>query len=215
MNGNVQAWSLTKVVEKRLAALDQSGRMHELPPVLAMQSVVDSTVVVPKLITVLFDRLTSESSELFLFDVNRMDSLSNLLNLSFERNILPNLERTDRPFKLTVLGNAQTDSRQLSLKVRDNGRWSEQPVNMFWPEGFVSLSHVAVPFPPNDPVYGHSSDAVGLALGSLSMRAEPNALMIPTSLFVRCRHNPFYAFMEDRVVNWLSHNLAPSGPGHN
>jgi hypothetical protein len=111
MNGNVQAWNLTRVVERQLAALEKSRRMQELPPLLAMQSVVDSTVVVPKLITVLFDRLTSETSELFLFDVNRMDSLSNLLNLSFERTILPKLERTDRPFKLTVMGNAQPDSR--------------------------------------------------------------------------------------------------------
>jgi alpha-beta hydrolase superfamily lysophospholipase len=214
MNANVQAWTLTKAVERKLAALEKSERMPQLPPVLAMQSVVDSTVVVPKLITVLFDRLTSESSELFLFDVNRMDSLSNLLNLSFERTILPKLERADRPFRLTVMENAQPNSRQLSLRVRDNGRWTQQPVNMSWPAGFVSLSHVAVPFPPSDPVYGHSSDAVGLSLGSLSMRAEPNALMIPTSLFARCRHNPFYGFMEDRVVNWLSQNLAPSGPSH-
>jgi hypothetical protein len=96
--------------------------------------------------------------------------------------------------------------------VRDHGRWTEEPVNLFWPDGVVSLSHIAVPFPPNDPVYGLSSDAVGVSLGTIRMRAEPNALMIPTSLFARCRHNPFYGFMEDRVVNWLSQNLSPSAP---
>jgi alpha-beta hydrolase superfamily lysophospholipase len=210
MNASVQAWNLTKNVERSLASWGTSGRMHELPPVLAMQSVVDSTVVVPKLITALFDRLSSASSELFLFDVNRMDSLSNLLNLSFERTILPKLERTDRPFRLTVMGNAQPNSRQLSLKVRANGQWTEQPVNLFWPDGVVSLSHVAVPFPPSDPVYGDGSDTGRLSLGTVSMRAEPNALMIPSSVFVRCRHNPFYGFMEDRVVNWLSERLAAS-----
>ena len=210
MNANVQAWALTKVVERKLAALEKSGRMPELPPVLAMQSVVDSTVVVPKLITVLFDRLTSESSELFLFDVNRMDSLSNLVNLSFERTILPKLERADRPFRLTVMANAEPNSRELSLRVRHHGQWTQQPVNISWPTGFVSLSHVAVPIPPSDPIYGDGSDTGGLSLGTISMRAEPNALMIPSSLFVRCRFNPFYDFMEDRVVTWLSQNLATS-----
>ncbi len=212
MNGNVQAWNLTRAVERKLVALEKSGQMQALPPVLAMQSVVDATVVVPKLITVLFDRLTSESSELFLFDVNRMDSLSNLLNLSFERSILPKLERTDRPFKLTVMGNAQSDSRRLALRVRDHGRWTEEPVDLVWPNGIASLSHVAIPFPPDDPVYGHASDAAGLSLGTISMRSEPNALMIPPALFVRCRHNPFYGFMEDRVMSWLAQNLPKSAP---
>lgn len=207
MNANAQAWSLTKVVEKKLAALEKSGGMNQLPPVLAMQSVVDSTVVVPKLITVLFDRLTSESSELFLFDVNRMDSMSNLLNLSFEETVLPKLERTDRPFRLTVLGNVKPNSRQLSLKIRDNGKWTEQPVDLCWPEGVVSLSHVAVPFPPDDPVYGDAQSSGKLSLGTLSMRAEPKALMIPNSLFVRCRQNPFYYFMEQRVIDWLTRIL--------
>ena len=43
MNASVQAWRLTGVVEGRLAALQKAGRASELPPVLAVQSAVDST----------------------------------------------------------------------------------------------------------------------------------------------------------------------------
>ncbi|MGI9473654.1 MAG: alpha/beta hydrolase [Rubripirellula sp.] len=204
MNANVQAWAATQGVERRLAALAKAGRMSELPPVLAMQSVVDSTVVVPKLITVLFDRLESEASELFLFDINRVDKLSNLVNLSFEKTVLPKLERTDRPFRLTVLRNADESSEDLLLRIRDDGAWTQEDVDVSWPVGVISLSHVAVPFPPNDPVYGDVPTTDGVSLGTISMRAEPNALMIPSSLFVRCRQNPFYDLMEDRVVDWLS-----------
>jgi esterase/lipase len=210
LNGNVQAWALTQAVERKLVALEKSGRMNEMPPVLAMQSVVDSTVVVPKLITVLFDRLQSESNELFLFDINRVDWLGNLLNRSFEQTVVPKLERTDLPYRLSVLKNAQADSSQVVVQTRKGGAWSEQSVDMSWPDGVVSLSHIAVPFPPEDPLYG-SIDATavnGLSLGSLSMRAEPSALLIPSSFFVRCRHNPFYAFMEDRVVGWLSQTVS-------
>jgi esterase/lipase len=209
LNGNVQAWAMTQAVERKLAALEKSGRMNEMPPVLAMQSVVDSTVVVPKLITVLFDRLESESDELFLFDINRVDWLGNLLHRSFEQTVVPTLKRTDPPYRLTVLKNAQVDSPQVVVQTRKGGSWSEQAVDMSWPDGVVSLSHIAVPFPPEDPIYG-SIDATadnGLSLGSLSMRAEPSALLIPSSLFVRCRHNPFYAFMEDRTIRWLSQTI--------
>jgi hypothetical protein len=208
MNANVQAWAVTKVVERQLSKLEKSGRMHQLPPVLAMQSVVDSTVVVHKLITVLFDRLTSESSELFLFDVNRTDALSNLINLSFEKSVSPQLRRSDRPYRLTVLKNSQADPDQLSLLVRDDGQVTERQVDLSWPANVVSLSHVAVPIPSDDAVYGDGSGINPFTFGNVSVRAEPSALMIPSSVFVRCRHNPFYGFMEDRVVRWLADSLA-------
>ena len=178
----------------------------KMPPVLAMQSVVDSTVEVPKLITVLFDRLSSRSSELFLFDINRVDWLGNLFNLSFEQKVVPKLKRTDLPYELSVLKDVRTDSQQVMVQTRYGQSWVEQETDMSWPDGVVSLSHIALPIPPDGPIYGTKDAAAhrGLSLGSLSMRAEPSALLISPSLFVRCRHNPFYHFMEDRVVGWLS-----------
>lgn len=206
MNANVQAWTVTQLVEKELAQLDKAGRMAEMPPVLAMQSIVDSTVVVPKLITVLFDRLKSEESELFLFDIDRVNMLSNLFNRSFERRVFPKLERTDLPYTLTLLKNVKPDSRQVVVQTRDGESWIEQKTDLEWPGGVVSLSHIAVPIPPEDQIYGTSeaTSETGLSLGSLSMRAEPSALLMSNSLFVRCRNNPFYKFMEDRVVSWLA-----------
>ena len=210
MNANVQAWSVTQRVERKLAALRKSGRIGELPPMLAMQSVVDSTVEVSKLITVLFDQLESDCSELFLFDVNRVDQLSNLLNLSFEKSVGPRLQRTDRPYQLTVLTNTRTSSMQLSLKIHRRGEVTEQATELLWPPGIVSLSHIAVPIPLDDPIYGAvPQNASGLSLGTLAMRAEPSAILISSSIFVRSRNNPFYNFMEDRVVGWLSRNLKP------
>jgi len=212
MNANVQAWSLTRAVERQLSELVKSGRMNEVPPVLAMQSVVDSTVVLPKLITVLFDRLKTDASEMFLFDVNRVDQLSNLLNLSFEKTIVPKLRRTDLPYTLTVLTNSQSGSRQVVVQTRDGESWIETATGLSWPKGVVSLSHVAVPIRPDDEVYGtiEATAASGLPLGSFSMRGEPSSLLISKSLFVRCRHNPFYNLMEDRMVDWLSHTANTS-----
>jgi hypothetical protein len=136
------------------------------------------------------------------------------LNFSFEKSVVPKLANKDRPFRLVVLRNATTGSGQLSLATRNQGAFAEELVDLAWPEGVVSLSHVAVPFPPDDPVYGdgRSKDAgrMRLTLGTVAIRAEPSALMIPGSVFTRCRHNPFYHFMEDRVVNWLSKTISPN-----
>jgi alpha-beta hydrolase superfamily lysophospholipase len=212
MNASVQAWAVTRTVERKLARLEKSGRMYEMPPVLAMQSVVDSTVVVPRLITTLFDRLKAGSNELVLFDINRMDWLGNLFNRSFEQKIVPKLARNDLPYRLTVFRNLQSDSGEVVMQTRAGSDWLEQATGMVWPAEMVSLSHVAVPIPPEDPVYGtrEATKRSGLALGSLSMRSEPGALLISESLFMRSRHNPFYRNMESRVVSWLSENV--SGP---
>jgi len=71
-----------------------------------------------------------------------------------------------------------------------------------------SLSHVAVPIPPTDPVYGTAEATAksGLPLGSLTMRGERGALTISDSMFIRQRNNPFYPFMEDHMVKWLAAN---------
>ncbi len=203
MNANAQAWSMTQAVEKKLVNLQQAGRIHEMPPMLAMQSVVDSTVSVPRLITALFGRLQSEKSELFLFDINRLDKLSNLVNFSFEKGIMPTLEQSDLPCRLSILHNRHDAAEKMSITTRLHGQIDEKHVPNIWPPGFVSLSHVAIPIAPDDPVYGDRSNCERLSLGCISVRAEPSALMIPSTLFTRSRHNPFYGLMEDHILNWL------------
>ena len=209
MNASLQAWLVTQSVERQLSKLHQAGRMKEMPPILAMQSVVDSTIIVPKLISALFDRLTAASSELFLFDINRMEKLSNLFNLSFEREIIPQLQRTDLPYTLSIMKNVNADSRKIVVQTRHGESWQESVTDMSWPAGVGSLSHLAVPWPPEDTIYGtqEATAASGLALGTLSLRAEPSAVLLSSSLFFRCRNNPFYHFMEDYVMNWLSRRL--------
>jgi hypothetical protein len=75
---------------------------------------------------------------------------------------------------------------------------------MAWPRGVYSLSHVAIPFAPDDPVYGSSGNErkngyQGLPLGALQPRGETRVLTVPLSQLMRLRHNPFYAYVEQRV----------------
>ena len=74
-----------------------------------------------------------------------------------------------------------------------------------WPRGVISLSHVALPFPPDDPLYGRfpPEDRNTLFLGQAEIRGERGLLQISTDWLLRIRYNPFYDFMEKRVLRWL------------
>ena len=209
MNASEQAWGLTQEVERRLAALERAGRMREMPPILALQSAIDATVAVPRLITVLFDRLKPGGpSELVLFDVNRLSWLGNLVDLAFEDQVRPRLQREDLPFKLTLVVNVATNSLAVKAETRAGGSLTEVTLNEAWPKEVFSLSHIAVPISPQDPVYGTSEATAksGLPLGSVTIRGEHGALAIPDSLLVRQRFNPFYSFMENHALQWLAEN---------
>ena len=73
---------------------------------------------------------------------------------------------------------------------------------MGWPDGIYSLSHVALPFPSGDPLYGtdSESDSPGVVLGDLAFRGERGVLFIPPAEMLRLRSNPFYPYLEQRVL---------------
>lgn len=214
MNASVQAWKMTRRVEERLASLGKAGRMKALPPILAFQSAVDSTVVAPKLITALFERLQPGTGELVLFDVNRAAALENLLNLSFEDKVFPALKDGGLRFKLTLVTNVGADAPEVLARTRDGASFTETPLHLAWPKGVFSLSHLAVPISPGDPVLGAGEGTANTVpqLGTLSFRGEQGALLISDSLLVRMRYNPFYPFLEDHTMQWLKATLNARRP---
>ena len=83
-----------------------------------------------------------------------------------------------------------------------------------------SLSHVALPFPPDDPVYG-SGEAVGepgvLNIGGVAPRGERGLLALPMDLLMRLRYNPFFPYLAERLVEEIGHTApdraTPSADG--
>jgi hypothetical protein len=72
-----------------------------------------------------------------------------------------------------------------------------------WPDGVYSLSHVALPFPADDWVYGRPpAGAVGhgVQLGQVEARGERALLRVPAAQLLRLRANPFFAYVEERLV---------------
>ena len=83
---------------------------------------------------------------------------------------------------------------------------------MRWPENLYSLSHVALPFPMDDSLYGmfHSNDSSRIQLGNMDLRGERGVLKIPAADMLRLRWNPFYPFMERRLLEF-ARLLGPEG----
>ncbi|WP_436916277.1 hypothetical protein [Klebsiella pneumoniae] len=82
------------------------------------------------------------------------------------------------------------------------------PVNRFyrhsrvWPADMYSLSHVAVPFPLSDSLYGREPDEknrYGISLGTISLRGETGTLSVGLETLMRVTSNPFFPWMMTRV----------------
>ena len=113
----------------------------------------------------------------------------------------------NRPFLLELVTNENAGSRRVKLVSLDAGEDDQQvrALGLEWPRDVFSLSHVALPFPPDDPLYGNwerGSDT-GMRLGSLALRGERGVLHVSGDDMLRMRWNPFYAFMEERILSFL------------
>ena len=175
----------------------------------AFQSVVDATIPPATLIDLLFARLGPGGHELALFDVNRHAESVSLLRTDPEDLTARLLGDAELPFGLTLLTNANPESDELVARRKPAGEPDSEdlPTAMSWPQGLFSLSHVAIPFPPDDPVYGgifdHAEDEQRITLGSVSIRGERNLLQIPDNYFLRLRYNPFFDYLAARSLDFL------------
>jgi hypothetical protein len=73
---------------------------------------------------------------------------------------------------------------------------------VYYPAGLYSLSHVALPFPMTDSLYGLTPDpneSFGINLGALAPRGERNVLIASLDSLLRASSNPFFPYMIERI----------------
>jgi alpha-beta hydrolase superfamily lysophospholipase len=209
VNAGDQIYQLTKNISTRINRLAGPDGVTGFPRTIAFQSVVDATIKPSTLVDGLFMKLAPGGHELVLFDVNRHTDAEPLLRVDPE--ILTNslLAQPKLPFTLTLVTNTSVDSNDVVARTKPAGVISTYDDNteLAWPGGLFSLSHVAIPFPPDDPVYGGVPQAgmgeAGIALGSIFIRGERNLLQIPDNYFLRLRYNPFFAYLSNRVLAFM------------
>lgn len=208
-NAGTQSWRLAHEIQSSLDALESRGRLGEIPPILTFQSVVDDTVEANVLITGLYDRLEPNGSEVVFFDVNRTSMLDGFVSHDYSQRLDRLMQRSDLPYTVTRLINRNPRSRAILAQSRMPGATEtiEQMLDLEWPEGVFSLAHVAIPFPPDDPLYGDSPadpNPFGLHIGTLAPKGERRTLRIPASQLIRIRHNPFFEYVASRIEKTIN-----------
>ena len=141
-----------------------------------------------------------------LFDLNREAGVD-----AFTRAdaILPRLiGEGPRPYAVTLVTNSQASSMEVSAKSMAPGTTTvtEEPLGISWPDGMYSLSHVALPFPPDDPIYGgdgNGRESGSVSLGRLSPRGEKGALILSADVLMRVLWNPFFPYLGRRLDTWV------------
>ncbi len=217
VNASRQVNRATKMLQADLVAAAGDGRLARLPPVMTWQSAVDATVGSSGTVDLLYPRLPGGRHRLVLFDVNRFRGFSPVqrpaAGLVIERAI------ADHPgYTLEVVSNAKHDSQEVVLNRYAPGSASAvtEPLGLRWPDGVVSLGHVALPFPPDDPMYGFlpGSGRDGLpSIGSLLLRGENGATTISLGAFTRLRSNPFWSLIDRQVGELVAEDLGRTAAG--
>ncbi len=208
-NAGLQTWKLTQALNAQTERLAANGRLKDLAPVLTFQSLVDATVSTSAIVHRLYDRLPANGSELVLFDINRVSDLAPFLERPEQDLLLDLKARTDLRYRLTAISNARRDTRDVAVSSAGPGpvKLEARPLGLAWPPEVFSLSHVAIPFPESDDLYGRLPDpppTFGLRLGRVGPRGERSILTVPFDQWMRLSWNPFFPYLEERVAAWAA-----------
>ncbi|HTR02481.1 MAG TPA: alpha/beta fold hydrolase [Thermoanaerobaculia bacterium] len=199
-----QTTEITREIQAEIDREAAADRIRALPPILAFASLVDSTVDTWATVDTLFGKLQDNGSELVLFDVNRSAVELGLLAKSDDDRLAALFAKPDRKYRLSVVTNARAGTPDVVVKVLPPGSTTaaEETPGLAWPPQIFSLSHLAVPFRPDDPLFGIAPDMAqdyGLRLGLLAPRGEKGVLTVPLDQLMRLNCNPFFPIVEGRI----------------
>ena len=200
-----QSFRLTMMLQGQLAALGRAGRFDEMPPILTFQSLVDATVDTAAILSHLYQRL-GDDDELVLFDVNRHSETQSFMRAS-NQQVLDDLTGAQSlPFTLTLVTNVSPEVDLVEERRRGAGPGppATRPLQLEWPRGVYSLSHVALPFPATDEFYGSQRSPDRFVLGAVSPRGERDVLRMRVAQLMRMRHNPFFDYVRERIVGVIN-----------
>ncbi len=204
-----QAYLLTNAIHKQVDQIVKSGSISSLPPITTFQSLVDATVLTSSIIDILYSKLSPNKHELVFFDVNRLTEIEYFFHTKRNELLSKLIETKGFPFDEYLITNKNSESRDVVLKINkmNSQDITTEALDMSWPPGVYSLSHVAIPFSPDDLLYGpmgpnESNNHINI--GSFAPRGERKLLIIPTELLMRLRYNPFFDYMERKIVDIIN-----------
>jgi alpha-beta hydrolase superfamily lysophospholipase len=215
-NAAQQSYRVSSLLLAEVSAAEASGRIDRLPPILAFQSIVDATVSTAAVVHDLFDRLRGNEHELVVFDINRRAGLEPYIRPADAALVSTLAAGGPRLYRRTLVTNVSAEVTEVMARsVAPQATTPEdERLGLEWPAQVFSLSHVALPFAADDPVYGSEppdGPERSIALGRLSPRGEKAVLTVPVETLMRIGWNPFMPYLLRRVGEWSGPH--PTGGG--
>jgi alpha-beta hydrolase superfamily lysophospholipase len=211
VNAARQSFQLTQALQKQIAGDSRNGKMGELPPILTFQSVMDSTVSTRAVITALYNHLPTNGSEVVLFDLNQAVAFGPLLRSSSYTALPRLLPPAPRNYTATIVTNVTPETTDTEARTIVAGQTAETTdlLGITYLPDIFSLSHVALPFPLSDSLYGRYPEPrnqYGISLGTFAARGERAVLVVGLDSLMRLSSNPFFPYMLKRIDD----NIGPA-----
>ena len=180
-------------------------RCHLFPPSSPWWIATVSTRAV---VSALYSHVPSNGSELVLFDVNRNIKSILLLRPASDTALAQILPPPPRRYKTTVISNAAPERSDAIANIFEAGGLTEysEELGLYYPPDIFSLSHVALPFPPSDGLYGldpDPSEHFGVSFGTIAKRGERGALIVSLDSLLRIASNPFFSYMLEKIAEGI------------
>jgi len=207
-NASLQVHRMTQDLTTRVRRLAAPGPVTGFPSTLVLLSAVDATVSAQAVADNLLRHLAPEGHELVLYDINRFALDAPLVVADAGDLTTRLLADATLPFTVTFVRNLNPESRQVIAESKPPftaGFATSTPLAASWPDEVIALSHIALPFSPDDPLYGRHppKDTHQVFLGQLAIRGENGVLKLPGNWLLRQRHNPFFDYQQQRILDWL------------
>ncbi len=203
------SYRVTASIQERVGRLSGQPAWERMPPLIAFQSLVDATVHTDALIDGIFRKLPDNGSELVLFDMNRNTLLEKMLKDSEAGMLDSLLSGAATDFRLTIVRNRAPGTEEVAAFTREPRSldWIRDDLGLQWPFGVYSLSHVAIPFSPQDSWYGapdRRENPAPIAFSGIDPRGEKDVLKPDLATLMRLRYNPFFDYVEERSLGFRS-----------
>ena len=217
VNGARQSSLVARTLQAQITRYAEAGKLAELPPIVTFQSVVDFTVSTRAIVDALYVQLPANGSELVLFDINRAAQLGPLLRAGPQTVLGRLLPAAPRTFRTAVVTNEAPGQSRMVEITTEAGSTDERrrPIDATYPSDVFSLSHLALPFPMSDPLYGMTpddSEDFGVNLGAIAARGERGTLIVSIDSLVRTSSNPFFDYMSGRIDEGIARPAKPAMP---
>ena len=182
-------------------------QLQEVPPILTFQSIADDTVSSSAVIQHLYQYLPKKQHQLVMFDINRNPNNHQLITNDPLNEMASLWLDLPMSYRLTIIENNRERNHYVQERHISHGESVEvnsMPLN--WPLGVYSLSHVALPFPESDPLYGphYQKQNEHIQIGQAIFKGERGLFGIPAAEMLRQKWNPFYPYMVEQMDNFIS-----------